>query len=129
MLPRVRVETRTRGSLVARVRLTPLPRQTIVVTGATSAIGLATEHEVPPAVPWTVRIDGHAGDRPVKADAPFASNWQLPAARASTVVGFLNGAGVPADRVVVAAFGETRPLAPARTRSRVAATDASKPVP
>jgi NADPH:quinone reductase-like Zn-dependent oxidoreductase len=42
-LTRARVEARTRESPpMPRVRLKPLSRQTVVVTGATSGIGLAT---------------------------------------------------------------------------------------
>lgn len=41
----------------------------------------------------------------------FKDNWELSAARALTVVRALVAAGVPADRVFAAGFGETHPVA------------------
>lgn len=41
----------------------------------------------------------------------FKDNWDLSAARALTVVRALVAAGVPADRVFAAGFGETHPVA------------------
>ncbi|MBI2391532.1 MAG: OmpA family protein [Deltaproteobacteria bacterium] len=42
----------------------------------------------------------------------FKDNWELSAARALTVVRALVAAGLPADRVFAAGFGETHPVAP-----------------
>lgn len=41
----------------------------------------------------------------------FKDNWELSSARALTVVRALVAAGVPADRVFAAGFGETHPVA------------------
>ena len=51
---------------------------------------------IPHDVPWILRVDGHTDPQPVKG-GQFASNWELSAARAITVVKMLIAAGVPAD--------------------------------
>jgi chemotaxis protein MotB len=48
----------------------------------------------------------------MREESPFASNRHLSAVRASNVVDHLAAAGLPAERMVAAAFGDTRPLAP-----------------
>ncbi|MBU6498803.1 MAG: peptidoglycan -binding protein [Rhodospirillales bacterium] len=70
--------------------------------------------EIPPDVPWILRVDGHADRQPVQNDR-FASNWELSAARAITVVKLLVAEGVPADHLAATAFGDTEPLDPANT--------------
>ena len=72
------------------------------------------EREIPPDVPWTLRVDGHTDDRPI-AGGRFASNWELSAARAIAVVRRLAEAGVSPKHLVAAAFGEFQPLEDGRT--------------
>ena len=43
--------------------------------------------------------------------ARFASNWELSASRAITVVRLLALAGIPANRLAATGFGEYRPVA------------------
>jgi flagellar motor protein MotB len=57
-----------------------------------------------------VLIGGHTDDRPIH-DQRFASNWELSSARALAVTAVLRRAGVPADSVVAAGFGEHHPRA------------------
>lgn len=64
----------------------------------------------PPDLDWEYRVEGHADDVPVRDNAPFASNWELSATRASSVVDYLVAAGVPGRHLAVAAFADTRPL-------------------
>ena len=71
---------------------------------------LAVGREIPPSLPWIMRVDGHADRQPVTGGA-FASNWELSAARAITVVKLLIAQGVPADHLAATAFGDTQPLA------------------
>jgi chemotaxis protein MotB len=67
--------------------------------------------EIPPDIDWVLRIDGHTDKVPI-ANLQFRSNWELSAARAISVVRFLIDAGVPANRLVAAGFGEYQPLDP-----------------
>ena len=64
---------------------------------------------IPADVNWILRVDGHADRQPV-AGARFASNWELSASRAITVVKLLALAGIPANRLAATGFGENQPL-------------------
>lgn len=75
--------------------------------------------EIPPEIPWVLRVDGHTDKRPIQS-AEFHSNWQLSAARAIAVVQYLISKGVPADRLVAAAFGEFQPIDPGDTEEAYA---------
>jgi chemotaxis protein MotB len=70
--------------------------------------------EIPSDVHWVLRVDGHTDPQPVKGGA-FASNWELSAARAITVVKLLIADGVPADHLAATGFGEYQPFAPGDT--------------
>jgi chemotaxis protein MotB len=65
--------------------------------------------EIPPDLKWVLRVDGHTDPQPVKG-GQFASNWELSAARAITVVKLLIADGVPADHLAATAFGEYQPF-------------------
>ncbi len=65
--------------------------------------------EIPPDIPWIVRVDGHTDSRPIRT-AQFPSNWHLSTARAVAVVEFLAARGLPADRLAATGFGEFQPL-------------------
>lgn len=54
------------------------------------------------------QVEGHTDDVPIST-AQYRSNWELAAARALTVVKTMVDAGLPADRVSAASFGDTRP--------------------
>ena len=45
----------------------------------------AISQKIPPDINWVLRIDGHTDRRPI-SKAQFASNWELSAARAISVV-------------------------------------------
>jgi chemotaxis protein MotB len=67
--------------------------------------------EIPPEIPWVLRVDGHTDKRPILApQGRFRTNWDLSAARAISVVQFLISKGIPANRLVAAGFGEFQPL-------------------
>jgi chemotaxis protein MotB len=62
-----------------------------------------------------LRVEGHADATPLSdaLRARFPSNWALSAARAAAVVAYLTTAhALPADRLALAAYGATRPVAP-----------------
>jgi chemotaxis protein MotB len=61
-------------------------------------------------VPNALRIDGHTNQEPVKPRL-FATDWDLSAARAVTVLRRLNElGGVPKKRLSLSAFGHEQPL-------------------
>jgi chemotaxis protein MotB len=66
--------------------------------------------EIPPDIPWVLRVDGHTDKRPVSGIGEFKSNWALSAARAIAVVQYLAGKGVPPQRLLAAGFAEFQPL-------------------
>ncbi|HSZ88090.1 MAG TPA: peptidoglycan -binding protein [Acetobacteraceae bacterium] len=72
--------------------------------------------EIPPDIAWILRVDGHTDRQPIKGvGGQFASNWELSAERAITVVKLLIADGVPAEHLAATAFGDNQPLDPANT--------------
>ena len=65
--------------------------------------------EIPPELPWVLRIDGHTDKRPI-ASSQFRSNWDLSAARSIAVVQYLVGKGFPPQHLLAGAFGEFQPI-------------------
>ena len=81
------------------------------------------EREIPPDIPWILRVDGHTDNTPITGAGPYKSNWELSAARAVAVVQYLISKGVEPDRLAAAGFGEFDPIDPgndeeARARNR-----------
>jgi len=70
--------------------------------------------QIPSDVRWVLRVDGHTDPQPVKS-GQFASNWELSAARAITVVKLLIADGVPAEHLAATGFGEYQPFGPGDT--------------
>lgn len=60
-----------------------------------------------------VLVAGHTDNIPLGAGGPYRSNWELSAARATSVVHhFLNYTDIKADRLAVQGYGDSRPLVP-----------------
>ena len=58
-----------------------------------------------------VRIEGHTDGRPVEANSPYPTNWELSGARALKTLRFLNEIEKVANkRLSAVAFGQQRPL-------------------
>lgn len=56
-------------------------------------------------------VSGFTDDLPIQeGNAQFSDNWELSAQRALTVTRALIAAGLPADRLFAAAFGEQQPM-------------------
>lgn len=70
--------------------------------------------EIPPDIPWILRVDGHTDNRPIRT-AQFPSNWHLASARAIAVVEYLITRGLPNDRIAATGFGEYQSLDLANT--------------
>jgi chemotaxis protein MotB len=67
------------------------------------------EREIPPEIPWIMRVDGHTDKRPIQS-AQFHSNWDLSSARAIAVVQYLVSKGVSPQRLAATGFGEFQPI-------------------
>ncbi len=86
----------------------------ISAAGATELAKLAAaitelQAQIPADVNWVLRIDGHTDKRPINT-AQFPSNWELSAARAIAVTKYFVEQGIPAQHLVAAGFGDSRPI-------------------
>jgi chemotaxis protein MotB len=63
-------------------------------------------------LPNVLRVEGHANHLPVTTGGPWPSNWELSGYRASTVLRYLAGEGVPEPRMSATGYSSTRPLVP-----------------
>jgi len=57
---------------------------------------------------YSIAVEGHTDDVPIRS-GQYPSNWELSAARASAVIRFLTGQGVPSDKFQAIGFADTRP--------------------
>ena len=76
-----------------------------------AAAVLDLEREIPPDIPWILRVDGHTDSKAISG-GPFKSNWELSAARAIAVVQYLISKGIEPTRLAAAGFGEFQPIDP-----------------
>ncbi|KMJ57068.1 flagellar motor protein MotS [Bacillus sp. LL01] len=61
-------------------------------------------------IPNLVKIEGHTDNRPISTDK-FPSNWELSAARASSVIRYLvDSHDLDPERFVAVGYGDTRPI-------------------
>ncbi|TSE21479.1 Motility protein B [Tepidimonas alkaliphilus] len=60
---------------------------------------------------YTVVVEGHTDNVPIQ-NARFPSNWELSAARASSVVRHLEARGINPTRLRATGLADTRPIAP-----------------
>lgn len=64
------------------------------------------------SLPNEVRVEGHTDNRPIST-VVYPSNWELSAARASSVIRFiLNRHDLDQERFIAVGYGDTRPIAP-----------------
>ncbi len=73
--------------------------------------------ELPTALPWRLRVEGHTDRRPLRSNREFPTNWELSAARATEVVRYLVHNGLPERRLEGVALAATRPLDDRRSRA------------
>jgi chemotaxis protein MotB len=62
------------------------------------------------SLPNVLRVEGHANHLPVTPGGAWPSNWELSSYRASTVLRYLAGGGVPEVRMSATGYSSTRPL-------------------
>jgi chemotaxis protein MotB len=77
------------------------------------------ETQIPDDVNWVLRVDGHTDKRPINTPE-FPSNWELSAARAIAVTKYFVAQGIPAQHLVAAGFGDSRPIDPGDTPDALA---------
>ncbi len=68
-------------------------------------------------VPTEIMVEGHTCPQPISTVA-FPSNWELSAARASSVVRFLQRQGVAANHLRAVGYADTRPRVPNTTEAQ-----------
>ena len=78
-------------------------------------VGNAIKNDFPNG---TIRIEGHTDSDPIKRTRSiYASNWELSAKRAASVLHFLVGkCGLDSNRLYIAGFGEYQPIASNKTK-------------
>lgn len=62
-------------------------------------------------VPNDINIEGHTDNQPIR-NSQFASNWELSAARAASVLHFFDNRNIDPKRLQFTGFGEYQPLFP-----------------
>ena len=62
------------------------------------------------ASPHRIIVEGHTDNLPIQTER-FPSNWELSASRASSVVRYLQLAGIEATRLSATGYADTRPIA------------------
>jgi chemotaxis protein MotB len=68
--------------------------------------------QIPPAINWIIRVDGHTDATPLSGTGAFKDNWELSQARALAVVRYMTDVlGFPPNRLAAAGFGEFQPVA------------------
>ena len=108
---KMRVSLETRGLVVSLQQATFFPSGEDTIDPAT----YASLEKVATAIcklPNPVRLEGHTDSVPIHT-ARFRSNWELSAARSIAVLELLGGRfNVPRERVAIAGYAETVPVAP-----------------
>jgi len=105
-----------------QVRLTRLPRGLAVEINASvlfapgqailqpdSVAGLQAVAQVIATSDNAVQVEGHTDNLPI-ASAQFPSNWELSAARASSVVRLFTASGVAPQRLTAIGYADNRPV-------------------
>lgn len=87
--------------------LFPSGSATLQPAGRTALVELA---EITGGISVRVLVSGHTDDQPIRS-GPFASNWELSAARAAGVARTLVEHGQDPERVRAESYGEYRPIA------------------
>jgi chemotaxis protein MotB len=100
----------------ARADISPAGHQSL---DDLAAAVIDLEREIPPDLPWILRIDGHTDRQPISG-GPFRSNWELSSARAIAVVQYLITKGIPPERLAAAGFGEFQPIDPGQDEESLA---------
>lgn len=107
---RIQINMEPRGLVISFAQAALFPSGTATVTPDAMA-GLAKIADAINKLPNPVRLEGHTDSIPIKT-ARFHSNWELSAARSIALMEiFSDRFGVPQDRLSIAGYGDTEPVA------------------
>jgi len=67
---------------------------------------------------YSLDVEGHADHRPLTGNRFYASNWELSAARAGSVVRFLSEKGVASEALRAIGYSDTQPISPDLEKNR-----------
>ncbi len=107
---KVRVTQTARGVTI-EINASVLFDEGQAALGANARETLQAVAEVMKDDPHAIEVEGHTDDRPI-SNPLFPSNWELSAARASTVVRLFAESGVPERRLAAVGRAANVPLAP-----------------
>ena len=79
--------------------------------GKLASVLLDIASQIPSDINWVLEVDGHTDNVPLSGNGKYKDNWQLSAARATSVVEFLISKGVPPQKLMAAGYGEYQPIA------------------
>lgn len=108
----VAIATRTERGVVL-----VLPEQVLFKTGEAEILDdavpfLERVSSLLKRIPNVVKVEGHTDNRPIQNEK-YPSNWELSAARASSVIRyFIDNHQLDPARFIATGYGETRPVAP-----------------
>ncbi|HTZ17893.1 MAG TPA: OmpA family protein [Dissulfurispiraceae bacterium] len=104
----INVKSDPRGVVITLSNDTAFKSGSADITGK-MASALDSLSEVLKKHPGRIIIEGHTDNVPVSG-GQFKSNWELSAARASSVLHLFMQQGVDPNRFIIAGYGEYRPL-------------------
>jgi chemotaxis protein MotB len=106
----IQINMQPRGLVVSFNQATLFPSGEDVVS-PNAYEGLSKVAAAIVRLPNPVRLEGHTDSLPIRT-ARFRSNWELSAARSIALMDMLSGRfGVPADRMSIAGYADTAPIA------------------
>ncbi|HET7411826.1 MAG TPA: peptidoglycan -binding protein [Pararhizobium sp.] len=76
-----------------------------------ASVLLGIAKQIPSDINWVLEVDGFTDNVPLSGNGRYKDNWQLSAARATSVVEYLISQGVPPTRLKAAGFGQYQPIA------------------
>jgi chemotaxis protein MotB len=108
---KIQVSMQQRGLVISFTQAALFPSaEDVISPGAYDGIRMVAE--AVRRIPNPVRLEGHTDSRPIR-NSNFQSNWELSAARSIAVLNILTERyAVPHERLSVAGYADTAPIAP-----------------
>jgi chemotaxis protein MotB len=107
---RIQVTMQSRGLVISFTQAALFPSGEDVIS-ASAYEGMNRVAEAVRKIPNPVRLEGHTDSQPIR-NSSFENNWELSAARSIAVLNVLTDRfGVPHERLSVAGYADTAPIA------------------